>query len=70
MGGLLVTVVVVLSTVVIVRDGCFVRGTLCWDGGVALLLRRDTIVACGRVRGGVVLYWTILIGGRSSTIRR
>ena len=58
-GGLLVAVVVVVSTVVIVRDCRFVRGrgTLCWNGGVALLLRCVSIIArIARICGGVILF--------------
>lgn len=69
---LLMVVVVVVSTVGIVRDGCFVgsRSSMARNGGVALLLRLGSIVTCRWVHGRVRLHWTILIGGRSSAVRR
>lgn len=69
---LLLVAVVVVSTVGTVRYGCFVgsRTGVGRDGGVALLLRWGSITACGWVHGLVCLCWTVLVGGRSSTVRR
>lgn len=69
---MMMAVLVVVSTVGTVRDGCFVwnRCSLAGDGGVALLLRWGSIVACRWIHVWVGLHWTILMGGRSSAVRR
>lgn len=69
---LLMVALVVVSTVGTVRDGCFV-GSKCGvsrNGGVALLLRWGSIAACRWIHGLVCLCRTILVGGRSSAVRR
>lgn len=55
---LLLTVVVVV--VCTVRNGRFVgnRSRVGRDGGVALLLRWGSVVACRRIHGWVGLCWT------------
>lgn len=69
---LLMVAVVVVSTVGTVRNGCFVgsRSAVGRDGGVALLLRWGSIAACRWMHGLVCLCWTVLVGGRSSSVRR
>lgn len=52
---------VAVSTVIIVRDGSFLggRGTVSWNGRVALLLRPGSIVPSQRIGGWVSLSsWT------------
>lgn len=57
---LLMVILVVVGTVGTVRVGCFVgnRGSLAGDGGIALLLRWGSIVACRWIHGGVGLHRT------------
>lgn len=62
-------VLVVVSTVGTVRDGCFAGnwGSLGRDGGVALLLLSwSSIVACNWIHGRVALYWTWKEAGQDS----